>query len=64
MKNPSAHGIPLPLLSDEAAFEILDFLGAMFKIFETRYASQIHRYYETINIDRTHPPAFTDDEPF
>lgn len=58
------HGISLPPLSDEAAVEILDFLGAMFQIFETRYANQICRYYQANNIVRSHPSTTTDGEPF
>ncbi|NMM37051.1 MAG: hypothetical protein HHJ09_05985 [Glaciimonas sp.] len=64
MNSPPDHGIPLPPLSDEAAVEILDFLGVMFQIFETRYANQIYRYYQTSNIVRPHPSTTTDDEPF
>jgi hypothetical protein len=58
------YGIPLPPLSDEAAVEILDFLGAMFQIFETSYASQICRYYMNNNNVRPHPSITTDSEPF
>jgi hypothetical protein len=58
------HGIPLPPLSDDAAFEILEFLGAMFQIFETRYADQIYRYYQTNNIVRSPPSTTIEDEPF
>ncbi|NDP40770.1 MAG: hypothetical protein GZ093_18895 [Rhodoferax sp.] len=58
------NGIPLPPLSDEAAVEILDFLGAVFQIFETRYANQIYRYYQANNIVRSHPSTITDCEPF
>ncbi len=63
MKNLHDHGIPLPPLSDEAAFEILDFLGAMYQIFETRYADQIGRYYQTSNIVQS-PSKTNNDEPF
>lgn len=38
--------LPLPRLSDEAAVEILDFLHEVLTVFESRYADQIHRYYE------------------
>ena len=58
------HGIQLPPLSDAAAAEILDFLGALFQIVETRYASQIHRHYQANNIVRSPPGTRTDDEPF
>jgi len=58
------HGIPLPPLSDDAAFEILEFLGALFQIVETRYANQIYRYYQTNNIIRPSPSTTNQDEPF
>ena len=61
------HGIPLPMLSDEAAVEILNFLEVMFQIFETQYAHQIYRYYDSIsqhNIVRCTPHKNTDDPPF
>ena len=63
MNNPPDHGIPLPPLSDEAAVQILDFLEAMFQIVETRYADQIHRYYQNNNVIRS-DPSTGDDEPF
>ncbi|MEO6624002.1 MAG: hypothetical protein ABIN37_04110 [Burkholderiaceae bacterium] len=46
MNNPPDDAVPLPQLSDEAAVEILDFLGALFQRFETHYANQIYRYYQ------------------
>jgi len=61
------HGISLPMLSDEAAVEILNFLEVTYQIFETRYAHQIHRYYESIsqhNIVPGPPYENTDDPPF
>jgi len=61
------HGITLPMLSDEAAVEILNFLEVTFQIFETRYAHQIHRYYESLaqhNIVQYTPSETTDDPPF
>jgi hypothetical protein len=61
------HSIPLPALSDEAAVEILNFLEVTFQIFETHYAGQIHRFYESIsqhNIVQQHPFMSTDDPPF
>ncbi len=60
MQNPSDHAIPLPQLSDEAAVEILDFLGALYQRFETHYANQIYRYYQA-NM-QSHTSAH--DEPF
>ena len=56
--------LPLPPLSDTAAVEILAFLEAMHQIFETRYATQIWRYYKTHGLARTTSQARTDDEPF
>ena len=61
------HAIPLPMLSDEAAVEILHFLEATFQIFEARYAHQIQRYYDSIaehNIVQYTPSATADDPPF
>ena len=61
------HGIPLPMLSDEAAVEILNFLEVTFQIFETHYANQIYRYYDSIsqhNIVQCKPYENTDDPPF
>ena len=61
------HGIPLPMLSDEAAVEILNFLEATFQIFETRCAHQIYRYYASIsqhNIEQCTPYENIDDPPF
>ena len=61
------HGIPLPMLSDEAAVEILNFLEVTFQIIETRYAHQIHRYYDSIsqhNIVKCTPQKNTNDPPF
>lgn len=58
------HHKPLPHLSDEAAVEILDYIETMYQIFETRYASQISRYYRSTDILRSQPPRSRDDEPF
>ena len=59
--------IPPRPLSDEAAVEILDFLQVFMSDFESRYADQIHRYYDQRsrhNIVQTPPSATTDDPPF
>lgn len=59
------HGIALPMLSDEAAVEILNFLEVTFQIFETRYAHQIHRYYDSSsqhNIVECTQSGITDDD--
>ena len=64
MNKPPDHGIPLPPLSDDAAFEILEFLAAMSRIVETRYGDQIYRYYQTNNVIRSPPSTTNQDEPF
>ena len=61
------HGIALPMLSDKAAVEILHFLEVTFQLFETHYAHQIYRYYDSIsqhNIVPCPPYENTDDRPF
>lgn len=57
----------LPALSDEAAVEILNFLEVVLQMFETRYAGQVRRFYDSIsehNIVQAHPSTSTDDPPF
>ena len=63
MKTLPDYGIPLPQLSDEAAVEILDYLEAMFQIFEISYAKQIARYYEANSRFKQHP-SIDRHEPF
>ena len=62
------HGIPLPMLSDEAAVEILNFLEMTYQIFETRYAQQIYRHYDSISqhniVQCTRSGITEDDLPF
>ena len=63
--NQPDHGIPLPMLSDEAAVEILNFLEVTYQIFETHYAQQIYRYYDSIsrhNIVQCSSSAITDED--
>jgi hypothetical protein len=58
---------PLPQLSDEAVIEIREFLEVLMLVFDARYGTQIHRYYDDRsqqNIVQPHPPASTDDPPF
>ncbi|MDP3842359.1 MAG: hypothetical protein Q8Q81_07150 [Oxalobacteraceae bacterium] len=65
--NHADHSIPLPMLSDEAAAEIHQFLEVMFQLFEARYAHQIERYYDSIsqhNIVQYAPHESNDDPPF
>ena len=39
-------GFSLPILSDEVAVEIHNFLQIVIQIFETRYGEEIDRHYE------------------
>ncbi len=41
-------GFRLPMLSDEVAVEIHNFLQIAIQIYEARYGEEIDRYYETI----------------
>ncbi len=41
-------GFSLPILSDEVAGEIHNFLQIVIQIFEGRYGEEIDRYYENI----------------
>ena len=41
-------GFSLPILSDEVAVEIHNFLQIAIQIYEARYGEEIDRYYETI----------------
>jgi len=54
-----------PDLSDEAAYEIAEFLEALSLAFDERYFAQIQRHYRAINPKRSelsdHP---WEDEPF
>lgn len=65
--DPTDPGLALPQLSDQSTVEILGFLEAVLQLFETRYAGQIRRFYDSLsehNIVDTHLPASTDDPPF
>ncbi len=42
-----------PDLSDEAAYEIADFLEALSLAFDERYFAQIQRHYRAINTKRS-----------
>ncbi len=58
---------PLPPLTDEATVEILDFLHTVIDRFESRYASQIRRYYDDRSQHNLIEPEHhipTDDPPF
>ena len=55
-----------PLLSDQAAVDLLAFLHDLVAAFEARYGDQIHRYYEERsehNLRQPVPPP-PDDNPF
>ena len=41
-------GFSLPILGDEVAVEIHNFLQIVIQIYEARYREEIDRYYETI----------------
>ena len=61
------NGISLPMLSDDAAVEILNFLEVTLQRFESRYAHQIDRYYDSIsqhNIAQCSLYENNDDPPF
>ena len=42
---PSHRGVPLPRLSDEAAVELYLFVEHVFWLIESRYSTQIRRYF-------------------
>ena len=42
-----------PDLSDQAAYEIAEFLEALILAFDERYFAQIRRHYRTINLKRS-----------
>ncbi len=54
-----------PNLSDEAAYEIAEFLEAMSLAFDERYFAQIQRHYRAINPKRSElVDQPWEDEPF
>ena len=63
----SADIIPMPRLSDDAVFEIHNFIEHVLDLFEARYGDQLHRFYEdraAYNMIETGPLNDTDDPPF
>ena len=59
--------IPLPPLSDQAVVDLLDFLQRAIACFESRYADQIHRYYDELsehNLRHPDPPPSSEGDPF
>ena len=61
-----ADPIRLPRLSDEAAVEIRNFIEYLLDQFDTRYANQVHRFYDSRSQhNMLQPdPQLDDDEPF
>lgn len=46
MNKPGPYiGLPKPVLTDEAATQVLDFLQEFTAAFENAYYDQLHRYY-------------------
>ena len=59
--------IPMPRLSDDAVFEIHNFIEHVLDLFEARYGDQLHRFYEdraAHNMIETRPLNDPDDPPF
>ena len=57
----------MPRLSDDAVFEIHNFIEQVLDLFEARYGDQLHRFYEdwaADNMIETGPLNDTDDPPF
>ncbi len=64
-RRPPLHLSYPPDLSDEAAYEITDFLEALSLAFDERYFAQIQRHYQAVNpkrSDRSDRPWEDDDE--
>jgi hypothetical protein len=56
--------LPVPELSDEAAYMMQYFLEDFYMWFSRTYATQIRRYREPWYNGPTQPPHHTIDEPF
>ena len=57
----------MPRLSDDAVFEIYNFIEHVLDLFEARYGDQLHRFYEdraAHNMIETRPLNDPDDPPF
>ena len=57
----------MPRLSDDAVFEIHNFIEHVLDLFEARYGDQLHRFYEdraAHNMIETRPLNDPDDPPF
>lgn len=65
---PSHEGMPLPVLSDEAAVEIFLFIEHLYLLFDARYGDQIRRHFDDLSehnlIDPDFDPGPPDDPPF
>lgn len=60
-------GFNLPMLSDEVAAEIHNFLQIAIQIFEARYGDEIDRHYQSLCEDYVaacSPHGYSDDPPF
>ena len=55
--------IHLPILSDEAAVEVYDFLNEFLLLVESHYFAQIHRFYADRSFDRVVQPNQPVDPP-
>ena len=57
----------MPRLSDDAVFEIYNFIEHVLDLFEARYGDQLHRFYEdraAHTMIETRPLNDPDDPPF
>ena len=67
MKQPNDLPLCLPVdLSDEAAAKLIEFLYELTEALETRYYTQLHRYYHENHIDQRDldPAPEPNDPPF
>ena len=63
-KPKASQRMPLPELSDEAAYMMQFFIEDLYLWFSRAYATQIRRYREPLYRGPTQPPHQTLDEPF
>ncbi|MBP0596342.1 hypothetical protein J8I87_43575 [Paraburkholderia sp. LEh10] len=63
-RRANSRRLPLPELSDEAAYMMQFFIEDFYLWFSRAYATQIRRYHEPWYGGPTHPPHQTIDEPF
>ena len=60
MDSPTLILTELPELSDESAGQLLDILYALVNAFESRYNTQLRRYYQSLAVPE--PPEPPDDD--